>query len=114
MGCPCQSCRSGKGLFSYADTETAACNLLRVGLVDIRHDLFEGGGIEALGENGSPSDDILTGSEFFGVTVQHFLFDGVSECFSFGLGFLNQFLKGSEGFDLGGESVVDIFVCSFL
>ena len=115
MGCPCQSCRSGKGLFSCADAEAAACNLLRVGLVHIGHDFFESGRVKPLTQNIRIADDVTACSKLFGITLEHLGFDGVSQSFSFGLGFLDQFLEGSQALNLWAvSSVVDIFVCSFL
>ena len=77
MGCPCQSCRSGKGLFSCADGETLAADLLGVGFVDLGHDLLKGRGVEALRENGSPTDDILACRKLLGIPIQHLLLDGI-------------------------------------
>ena len=50
---------SDKGLFSCADTETAACALLGEGLVKVSVGFLERGGIEAACEHRSPSDDVL-------------------------------------------------------
>ena len=36
------------GLFSYADGEAFAADLLNVGLIDLGHDLFESGAVETL------------------------------------------------------------------
>ena len=94
---------SRKGLFSCADGEAAACNLLRVRLVHIGHDLLKGGGVEAVGEDGSPTDDVLSGGQLFGVPLQHFGLDLVPEGVGFGLGFFNQGFEFLKGFDLRGD-----------
>ena len=81
------------GLFSCADGETLAADLLGVSFVHLWHNLLESSGVEALREDGRPTDDVLTCGKLLGVPVQHFLLDGIPEGFSFGLGFLNQFLQ---------------------
>jgi hypothetical protein len=91
------------GLFSCADGETAGANLLGVGLVNLGHDLLKGGGIEALGEDGSPTDNVLACGELFCITAQHFCFDFIPEGFGLGLGLFDEVFKFPEGFDLGSD-----------
>ena len=59
---------SGKGL-SLCDGEAAACGLLRECLVEIGMALLEACGVESLAQNGSPTDDVLSGFQFFDVAV---------------------------------------------
>ena len=79
---------SRKGLF-LCDRESAAADLFGILFVYLWHYLLKGGGIESLCQNGSPSDNILPGFQFFGIPVQHFGFDFIPECFGLGFCFCN-------------------------
>ena len=79
------------GLFSCADSESAAADLLGVCLVDLGHNLLKCGAVEAVGKDGSPADDETTCGQFFGVTLEHFGLDFVPNGFGFRSGF---FCKG--------------------
>ena len=77
--------------------------MLGVCLVHIRHYLLECGGIEPLCQNGSPSDNILSGFQFLGIPVQHFGFDFVPQCFGLGLCLFDQRFQILEGLDFGSD-----------
>lgn len=93
---------SRKGLF-LCDGEPAACGLLGVALVEFGHGLFEGGGVEAVGENGSVADDVGADFQLLGVPVHHLGLDLVPDGFGFGLGFLDQSLQLLQFCDLSGD-----------
>ena len=61
---------SRKGLFSCADGEASAADLLGVGLIDFGHNLFKRSGVEALREIKSPTDNVLTYGKLFHFPAQ--------------------------------------------
>ena len=93
---------SRKGLF-LCNGEAAAGNLLREALVHIGHDLLEGGGVESLAQNRSPSNDVLSSLHLLSVAVDHLSLDFISQGFGFSLGFLNQGFQFLQGFNLGSD-----------
>ena len=85
--------------FLSGNGEAFAGNLFGEALVHIRHDLLKGCGVEPLGENRSPANDVLSSLHFLGVAVQHFRFNFIPQGFGFRLGFFNQGFQFLQGFD---------------
>ena len=102
-----------RGFFS-CNGESATGDLFDVGLVDFGHDLFECCCIKALGENGSPADDIRPGLQFLRVALEHFGLDFVADSFGFCLRFIDDRLPFLESFDLAAEFYCRHVVFSFV
>lgn len=93
---------SGKEAF-LSDAEPAGSGLLGVALVEFGHGLFEGGAVEAVGEDGSVADDVGADFQLLGVPVHHLGLDLVPDGLGFCLGFLDQSLQFLQLCDLSGD-----------
>lgn len=86
---------------SHADGEPPTAYLLGVSLVEVRQNLFESGAVEAVGEDRSPANDVLSGDQLLHLSCFHICFDGVADSvgiilqfFDYRLVFVQQFVLG--------------------
>ena len=90
---------SRKGLF-LCNGESPAGDLLGELLVKFIMLLLKGGGIEAVAENGSPTDDEGVCLQLFYLSSGHLGLDAVLNGLCFGLGLGNDLFPFFEGSDL--------------
>ena len=102
-----------RGFSLGADGKAAALALLGEGFVEVAVHLLESGGVEAVGENGSPADNVLSGGQLFGVSLHHFGLDAVPDGFGLRLGLFDNGLPLVEGFDLGYQFILAHVQISF-
>ena len=73
LACLLWSACQARGFSLCAYGEPAACALLGKRLVQIAVNLLERGGIEPVGEDGSPTDNVFSSGYFLRVALHHFL-----------------------------------------
>ena len=73
-----------RGFLLCADSEAAGAGGFAEGFIKLSMYLFKGGGVKAITDNRSPTDDEFSNSKFLHVALLHFSFktilDGVGFC----------------------------------
>ena len=96
---------------SHADGEPPTADLIGVSLVEVRQNLFERGAVEAVGEDRSPANDVLTCDQLLHLSCFHLCLDGVADGVGFVLHFFDHRLVLVQQFDLGEHTETAQFNC---